>query len=434
MTARCRVPRAARGRVDHLGPGGAWGDTPPPGPTRRVGQAPAPGAWLGTGPPHRCSPHGEPAAGCTALPPPASDAVSRARCRERPARAGRQPPALSSWTAGPHRRDRRRRARPHGEAAQRTGGAGARRQRSPRRPAHQSPHDVWHVPRAPAASHHAAGAVSVCAAARPRVSAPAPSQLLRRRAGDAVVLLGGAGHRRPALAPARLAWPHRQPRAPRARLASPRRRPDAGPLVSGGRRWRTPPARAVDRPGSCHGARPLWVPEGAARGTRRGDAAPGASAPAAPVMTTHLSLPTVWDTCVTARRVRQPRASPHPVASDRDPCSGLGRLAPPRLGTAPSAWTRDALEAPGLGSCLAHLEPAPGPSARRRHVRRAAMHACVPWASRRAPSQGGVLPRVWAIPRQRHDRPPSALWTGAAIDARLAAPAQQTWAGRRDRT
>ena len=87
-----------------------------------------------------------------------------------------------------------------------------------------------------------------------------------------------------------------------------------------------------------------------------------------------------------------------------------------------------------LGSLLAHLEPARGTSARRRHVRRAAMPAGFPVASRRAPRPGGVRPRVWALPRPRDDRPPSALLTGAAIDARLAAPAPQTWAGRRERT
>jgi len=318
VTALCRGPRAARGRGDPRGPGGALGDTTPPGPTRRVGPAPPPGAWLCPGPPRRGSPPGDPAAGWTALPPPASAAVSRSRGRERPARAGRQPPALAAWTAGPHRRARRRRARHHGEADQRTGGAGARRPRAHRRPAHPSPPAVGHVPRSTAASPHAAGAWSVCAAARPRVADPEPAQLCRLRAGDAVGLRGGPGHLRPALAPARLAWPHRQPRATRARLASPRRRPDAGPLGSGGRRWRPPPARAVDRPGSCPGARPRWVPACDASGTRLGAAAPGAGAPEAPVRTTHLALPTWWDTVFTARRVRHQRARPPTVASARD--------------------------------------------------------------------------------------------------------------------
>jgi hypothetical protein len=96
--------------------------------------------------------------------------------------------------------------------------------------------------------------------------------------------------------------------------------------------------------------------------------------------------------------------------------------------------TLDDLDAPVIGSFLDHLEHARGTSARRRHVRLAALHACCHVASRRAPSQGGVIHRVLAIPRTREDRTPIAFVTGAAIDARLAAPDQQTWAGRRDRT
>jgi integrase/recombinase XerD len=160
--------------------------------------------------------------------------------------------------------------------------------------------------------------------------------------------------------------------------------------------------------------------------TRRGDAAPGAGAPEAPVMTTNRSCPTVLETCVTERRVRQPRASPHTVASSRDPCSFLVRVAQQRLGHAPSALTLDDLDAPVIGSCREHLEPARGTSARRRTVRLAAMRAFGHWASLRAPSPGGVIQRVWAIPSQRDDRTPIACLTGAAIDARLAAPAQQT--------
>jgi integrase/recombinase XerD len=110
------------------------------------------------------------------------------------------------------------------------------------------------------------------------------------------------------------------------------------------------------------------------------------------------------------------------------------RCAPQRLGTAPSALTLDDLEAPVLGSLLEHLEHARGTSARSRHVRLAAMHACFHVASRRAPSQGGVIHRVWASPRQRDDRPPIALLPGAAIDALLAVPDPHTWAGRRART
>jgi integrase/recombinase XerD len=151
-------------------------------------------------------------------------------------------------------------------------------------------------------------------------------------------------------------------------------------------------------------------------------------------MTTHLSVPTLLEPFFTERLVRQQRASPPTVASDRDTFSLLVRFAQQRRGKAPSALTLDDLAAPVSGSFLDHLEHERGTSARRRHVRLAAIHALFHFASRRAPSQGGVIQRVLAIPSKRYDRTPIAFLTGAEIDALLAAPDQQTWAGRRDRT
>jgi integrase/recombinase XerD len=112
----------------------------------------------------------------------------------------------------------------------------------------------------------------------------------------------------------------------------------------------------------------------------------------------------------------------------------LVRFAQHRLGKAPSALTLDDLDAPVIGSFLDHLEHERGTSARSRNVRLAAIHAFFHFASLRAPSQGGVIQHVLAIPSKRYDRTPIAFLTGAEIDALLAAPDQHTWAGRRDRT
>jgi len=51
-----------------------------------------------------------------------------------------------------------------------------------------------------------------------------------------------------------------------------------------------------------------------------------------------------------------------------------------------------------------------------------------------APSHSGLIQRVLAIPSKRYDRTPIAFLTAAEVDALLAVPDQQTWAGRRDRT
>jgi integrase/recombinase XerD len=151
-------------------------------------------------------------------------------------------------------------------------------------------------------------------------------------------------------------------------------------------------------------------------------------------MTTTLSLPSLLETFCTERLVRQQQASPHTIASDRDTFCLRWRLAQPRRHQAPSALTLADRDAPVLGSLLAYLAQARGPSARRRQVRLAAMHAFCHDAALQAPSHRGVSHRVLAMPSTRDDRTPIAFLTGAEIDALVAAPDQQTWAGRRDRT
>jgi len=73
-------------------------------------------------------------------------------------------------------------------------------------------------------------------------------------------------------------------------------------------------------------------------------------------------------------------------------------------------------------------------------VREAAMSASqqstlfFQYAALLAPSHGGLIQRVLAIPSKRYDRTPIDFLTGAEIDVLLAMPDQQTRAGRRDRT
>lgn len=151
-------------------------------------------------------------------------------------------------------------------------------------------------------------------------------------------------------------------------------------------------------------------------------------------MTTTIALPTVLETFLTDRLLRQQRASPHTMASYRDTFSVRLRLTQQRLGTAPSVVTLDDLDAPVISALLDHLEHERGTSARSRHVRLAAMHAFFPYAALRAPSHSGLIQRVLAMPSTRDNRTPLALLTDPEIEALLAAPDPQTWAGRRDRT
>jgi len=151
-------------------------------------------------------------------------------------------------------------------------------------------------------------------------------------------------------------------------------------------------------------------------------------------MTTTLAFPTLLETFFTDRLVRQKRASPHTIASYRDTFSLLLRLTQQRLGKAPSALALDDLDAPFISAFLDDLEHTRGTSARSRNVRLAAMHSFFQYAALLAPSHGGLIQRVLAIPSKRYDRTPIAFLTGAEIDVLLAVPDQQTWAGRRDRT
>ncbi len=151
-------------------------------------------------------------------------------------------------------------------------------------------------------------------------------------------------------------------------------------------------------------------------------------------MTTTIAFPTLLETFFTDRLLRQQHASPHTSASYRATCSLLWRFPQQRLGKAPSVVTLDDLDAPVISAFLDHLEHERGTSARSRNVRLAAIHAFFHYAALRVPSHSGLIQRVLAIPSKRYDRTPIAFLTDSEIEVLLAAPDQQTWVGRRDRT
>src|SRR5512145_871947 len=103
-------------------------------------------------------------------------------------------------------------------------------------------------------------------------------------------------------------------------------------------------------------------------------------------MTTTIAFAPLLATCCTDRLLRQKRASPHTIASYRDPFSFLLRFTQQRLGQAPSALALDALDAPLISALLDELEHTRGTSARSRKVRLAALHAFFHSAALRAPS------------------------------------------------
>ena len=151
-------------------------------------------------------------------------------------------------------------------------------------------------------------------------------------------------------------------------------------------------------------------------------------------MTTTIAFPTLLETFFTDRLMRQKGASPHTIASYRDSFSLLLHFTQQWLGKAPSALALDDLDAPLISAFLDDLEQTRGTSARSRNVRLSAIHSFFQYAQLRAPSHGGLIQRVLAIPRKRYDRTPIAFLTDVEIEALLTAPDQHRWAGRRDRT
>jgi len=138
-------------------------------------------------------------------------------------------------------------------------------------------------------------------------------------------------------------------------------------------------------------------------------------------------------TFFTDRLFRQRRASAHTIGSYRDTFRLLLHFAQAHLGTAPSALTLDAFDAPFVCTFLDHIEHHRGNTARTRNVRLAAIHAFIHYVALNEPAQLDHCRRILAIPTKRYERRPIAFLCREEIDALLIAPDVKTWIGRRDR-
>ncbi|MGI9287102.1 MAG: tyrosine-type recombinase/integrase [Pseudomonadales bacterium] len=126
--------------------------------------------------------------------------------------------------------------------------------------------------------------------------------------------------------------------------------------------------------------------------------------------------------------------TPHTIASYRDTFCLLLRFAQQRLRKTPSALTLADLDVLLISAFLDYLEHERGTSARSRNVRLAAIHSFYRYTALHAPSYSGLIQQVLAIPSKRYERHPIEFLTRPEIEALLAVPDPQTWAGRRDRT
>ena len=125
-------------------------------------------------------------------------------------------------------------------------------------------------------------------------------------------------------------------------------------------------------------------------------------------------------------------ASPHTVAAYRDTWRLLLRFTAQTRGWAPQQLDLAQLDAAVISSFLTHLETARGNSVTTRNARLAAIHSFYGYAALRHPEHADTIGQVLNIPAKRHHRTDLTYLTAPEITALLAAPDQNTAAGRRD--
>ena len=151
-------------------------------------------------------------------------------------------------------------------------------------------------------------------------------------------------------------------------------------------------------------------------------------------MKTESTFATLLQAYFTERLVRQRNASPNTIASHRDTFRLLLGFAQESLKKAPAALVVADLDAPFIGRFLNYVEQERGNTAQTRNVRLAAIHSFFKYLAFQEPSLNALAQRVSAIPAKRHKTKPVDFLTQAEIDTVVAAPDQNMWAGRRDRT
>jgi integrase len=146
------------------------------------------------------------------------------------------------------------------------------------------------------------------------------------------------------------------------------------------------------------------------------------------------NFPSLLQRFFTDRLLGQLGASSHTVASYRDSFRLLLRFAVERLRRAPSDLRIEQLDASFLGKFLDHLELVRGNCIRTRNNRLAALHAFFQYVALNEPALALHCQRVLAIPAKRYERGPVEFLDEQESTALVAAPATETWIGRRDRT
>lgn len=144
-------------------------------------------------------------------------------------------------------------------------------------------------------------------------------------------------------------------------------------------------------------------------------------------------FPNLLERFFTQRLIAQRRVSSHTIASYRDTFRLLLQFAEKRLRKPPSGLALTDLDPSVIGAFLDGLEKDRGSGARSRNLRLTAIRSFYRYAAHEEPAQSGLIQRVLAMPAKRYEKKLIGFLTRPEIEAILAAPDLNTWAGRRDR-
>lgn len=134
----------------------------------------------------------------------------------------------------------------------------------------------------------------------------------------------------------------------------------------------------------------------------------------------------------TERLITQRNSSPETIAAYRDAFRLLLCYAHKQTSKQPFELGFDDLDAELIGGFLNHLENDRGNSPRTRNARLGAIHSFYRFAALEHPEHAATIARVMAIPTKRYERTTISYLDPDEIKALLAAPANNTWLGRRD--
>ncbi|MFC1795013.1 tyrosine-type recombinase/integrase [Planctomycetota bacterium] len=146
------------------------------------------------------------------------------------------------------------------------------------------------------------------------------------------------------------------------------------------------------------------------------------------------TFPTLLESYFTDRLMRQRKSSPNTIASHRDTFKLLLKFAQKHLKKEPSKLMIEELDTPFIGSFLDYLEKERGNEAQTRNIRLSAIRSFFKYVAIEEPACSALAQRIRAIPNKKCKHKPVEFLTSAETDALLAAPDQNKWTDRRDKT